>query len=75
MDPSLVTCPTSTVVTACCLATAIRAAVTARIWLTPPGAPSTPSIVIVWTESTMSSRGRTTATWPSSAARSVSAAR
>ena len=51
------TCPTSTVVIACCLATAIRAAVTSRIWLTPPGAPSTPSMVMVCTESTISSCG------------------
>ena len=71
----MVTCPTSTVVSACCLATAIRAAVTARIWDTPPGAPSTPSAVMVCTESTISNCGRTAATCPSSAARSVSAAR
>ena len=35
------------------LATAISAAATARTWVTPPGAPSTPAAAIVCTESTI----------------------
>ena len=75
IDPSLVTCPTSTVVSVRCLASAVSAPVTSRIWVTPPGAPSTPSAEMVCTESTMSRPGFTASTCSSSAPKSVSAAR
>ncbi len=57
------------------LATATSAAVTARTWVTPPGTPSVPGAVMVCTESTTSSPGLTASRCPSSASRSVSAAR
>ena len=74
-EPSLVTWPTSTVLSVRCLASAVSAAVTSRTWVTPPGTPSTPAALMVCTESTMSSRGSTASTCASSAAKSVSAAR
>ncbi len=72
--PSLVTCPTSSTGTWCSFATAMSAAATSRTWLTPPGAPSTSPDAIVCTESTTSRSGDVAATWPSTVARSVSAA-
>ena len=47
---------------------------TSRIWVTPPGVPSTPGATIVCTESTISSSGWTASTWASTADSSVSAA-
>ena len=60
--PSLVTCPTRTQAMLRSLATAVRAAATARTWLTPPAVPSTAADAIVCTESTISSRGLTSST-------------
>ena len=74
MDPSLVTCPTSTVAMPRSLATAMSAAVTARICVTPPAEPSACALAMVCTLSTTSSPGRTASTWASTAPRSVSAA-
>ena len=48
---------------------------TARTWVTPPGEPSTSGDDMVCTESTTSNPGCTASTWPSSADRSLSAAR
>ena len=56
-EPSLVTWPTSTVVSVRCLASAVSAAVTSRIWVTPPGTPSMPAEPMVCTESTISRAG------------------
>jgi hypothetical protein len=56
-------------------ATRTRAAATSFTWVTPPGTPSTSAAPMVCTESTTSSSGRTAWTCPSSAAKSVSAAR
>ena len=75
IEPSLVTCPTSTVAMPRALATAMSAAATARICGTPPAAPSLASLEIVCTESTTSRPGRTSSTWVSRAPRSFSAAR
>ena len=75
MVPSLVTWPTSTVVMLRSLAIRISAAATSLTWVTPPGTPSTSAALMVWTESITSSVGRTASTWPSTAPRSVSAAR
>jgi hypothetical protein len=44
-----------------------------RTWVTPPALPSAAGEAIVCTESTTSRPGSTVSTWPSSAARSVSA--
>ena len=57
------------------LATRTSAAATSLTWVTPPGTPSTSAAPMVCTESTTSSWGRTASTWPSTAPRSVSAAR
>ena len=75
MFPSLVTWPMMITAMPRCLATRIKAAVTSRIWVTPPGEPSASAVPMVCTESTTSSEGRTSSTWPSTVPRSVSAAR
>ena len=75
IEPSLVTWPTSTVVSIRCLARLTSAEVISRTWVTPPGVPSMPAAEMVCTESTISSAGSTASTCASSAARSVSAAR
>ena len=49
------------------LAIRISAAATSRTWVTPPGTPSTSLALIVCTESTTSSVGLTSSTWPSTA--------
>ena len=75
MVPSLVTWPMITSVMLRSLAIRISAAETSLTWVTPPGTPSTSLALIVCTESTTSSVGLTSSTWPSTAPRSVSAAR
>ena len=57
------------------LATAMSAAATSRTCVTLPADPSTSADAMVCTESTTSRSGSTASTWPSSVARSVSAAR
>ncbi len=73
--PSLVTCPTRTSATSALLAAAVRAAVTARTWVTPPATPSVSAAVTVCTESTTTRVGRTASIWPSTVCRSDSEAR
>ena len=75
MVPSLVTWPMITSVMLRSLAIRISAAETSLTWVTPPGTPSTSLALIVCTESMTSSVGLTSSTWPSTAPRSVSAAR
>ena len=75
IEPSLVTCPTSTTGSPRSLASPVSATVTARTWVTPPGAPSAVSVDMVCTESTTSSRGATASMWATIADRSDSAAR
>jgi len=70
-----VTWPTSSVDIARVLDARISAAVTSRIWAGPPGALSNWPEAMVCTESSTSSAGLTCSMWPSTAARSVSAAR
>jgi len=59
----------------CALACAMSPAATARTWETPPGLPSTWSVLSVCTESTIASEGRTCSRCPSARPRSASAAR
>src|SRR5882757_7204524 len=73
--PSLVTCPTSTVVMPRSLASRVNPAETSRTWVTPPALPSASAVAMVCTESTMSSAGLTSSTCAMIAPRSVSAAR
>ena len=75
MLPSLVTWPMITRVMLRSLAIRISAAETSLTWVTPPGTPSTSLALMVCTESTTSRVGLTASTWPSTAPRSVSAAR
>jgi len=74
-EPSLVTCPTRMVAIDRSLATEISALATARTWVTPPAEPSMSAAATVCTESMMSSPGSIASTCPSTASRSVSAAR
>ncbi|CAM5384287.1 hypothetical protein SFUMM280S_10854 [Streptomyces fumanus] len=53
----------------------MSAPATSRTWAMPPGAPSISGEATVCTESRISSDGFTASRWPSTAARSVSAAR
>ena len=73
--PSLVTWPTSSVAMPRDLASRIRVLATSRTCATPPAEPSTAAEPMVCTESTIRTSGATASTWPSTAARSVSAAR
>lgn len=57
------------------LDTRIRAPATSRTWDMPPGAPSISGEATVCTESRISRDGFTASKWPSTADRSVSAAR
>ena len=57
------------------LATWMSDAATSRTWLTLPAEPSTSALLIVCTESTMTSSGSRASIWPSTVARSVSLAR
>ena len=75
IEPSFVTWPTRRVGRCRDFATLTSAAVTARTWVTPPAAPSTSPLAIVWIESITSRSGSTASMWLSTAARSVSAAR
>ena len=75
IEPSFVTWPTMRTAMPRSFATRMRADATSRTWVTPPAAPSTADDETVWTESRTSSSGRTSSTWPSTADRSVSAAR
>ncbi len=45
------------------LASRTRFPATSRTWVTPPGTPVASAEPIVWTESTISSRGLTFSTW------------
>ena len=57
MPPSFVTCPTSSTGSPRSLASPVSATVTARVCVTPPGAPSASAVDIVWMESTISRSG------------------
>ena len=57
------------------LAAWMRLAATSRTWLTLPAEPSTCALAMVCTESTTTRSGCTASIWPSTVARSVSAAR
>ena len=74
MLPSLVTCPTRIVVISRRLAASIIEAVTSRIWVTPPAAPSASAEDSVCTESMMVSCGLISSICPSAWPRSDSAA-
>lgn len=73
--PSFVTWPTSSVAIPRSLEARISAPATSRTWAIPPGAPSISGEATVCTESRTSSEGFTASRWPSTADRSVSAAR
>ena len=71
IDPSLVTCPTSSTGTSRLLAVSIRALATSRTCVEPPEMPSTSWETMVCAESTMASAGRSRSISPSTVARSV----
>ena len=75
MEPSLVTCPTSTRGVELSLATRIRLLATSLTWAGIPATPSRSRLETVWTESTIISSGSTWAICPSTLERSVSVAR
>ena len=65
MPPSFVTWPTSSTGSPRSLASAVSATVTARVWVTPPGEPSTVAVDMVWMESTTSRPGCSSSMCPS----------
>ena len=71
IDPSLVTCPTSSTGTSRLLAVSIKALATSRTCVEPPEMPSTSWETMVCAESTMASAGRSRSISPSTVARSV----
>ena len=71
--PSLVTCPTSTVVRSRALASCTRAWAQPLTWVTDPGPDSTSGSQTVWMESTTSTSGPTSSTAAAMPGRPVSA--